>query len=182
VWVDFFDKFSHIPQPLPHHLEVPEAPLASIVANRDARRIADFGALRGRKRQSRAGWPGRAFAHMFYMSNKVVDEDILYLDWARAFNVVTNLFAIVAMLLAAGPQTVAIALAVVATSALIIVISFTQHVGAIWCLVLPTVIIISYIVPAFYLTELPFFDALARLLFIYATYAMIMFIFSKMLP
>jgi len=116
------------------------------------------------------------------MSNKVVDEDILYLDRARAFNIVTNLFAIVAMLLAAGPQTMAIALAVVAASALIIVISFTQHVGAIWFSVLPTVIIFSYIVPAFYLTELPLLDALARLLFIYATYAMIAFIFSKMLP
>jgi len=113
--------------------------------------------------------------------NAIHEDDSLYLDRARAANIVTNLFTIVALLQIANPQNAPVVLVMLVASVLIIVISLTKHVTAIWISILPSAILFTMLVPL-YINELPTFDALVRLLIIYAAYVAVMFFLNKILP
>jgi len=121
----------------------------------------------------------------FFMKEDVAyDEDVIYLNRARAVNIVSGLFAAAGALLVADALGAPLVLAVVAASALIILVSLTDRVGAIWALVFPSgllfVVVLFLQDYAFrFAYGLSVCESIARLLFFAAIYVAVLYIFGR---
>jgi len=116
----------------------------------------------------------------------VYDEDVVYLNRARAANIVSGLFAAVGALLVADALGAPPVLAVVAASVLIILVSLTDRVGAIWALVFPSgllfIVVLFLQVYAFrFVYGLSVCDTIARILFLSAAYVAALYAFGRRL-
>jgi len=112
------------------------------------------------------------------------DEDVIYLDRARAVNIISGLFAAMGALLVADALGAPLVLAVVAVSVLIILVSLTNRVGAIWALVFPSALLFIVVLflqaYAFRLVYgLSVCDTIARILFFSAAYAAALYVFGR---
>jgi len=112
------------------------------------------------------------------------DEDVLFLDRARAVNIISSIFVAIGVLLVADALGAPLVLALTAVSVLIILVSLTNRVGAIWALVFPSAIL--FIVTLFlqvyafrFVYGLSVCGTTARILLFSAAYVAVLYAFGR---